>query len=82
MLAATPAHFIRIILTRSFLHDFLLLMRSGLALRGQVQHVAHIGGGSHVESGGSTSSAARVQNADSIPDKFAAKKEQKSRKGE
>jgi hypothetical protein len=30
--------------TWSLLDDFLLLMRSGLALRGQIQHVANIGG--------------------------------------
>jgi hypothetical protein len=32
-------------LTWTLLHNLLLLVRSGLALSGQVQHVAHIGGG-------------------------------------
>lgn len=64
MLVAIPAPVIHIILTGSFLHNFLLLMRSGLALGGQVQHVAHIGGGSHGDFGGFSSSAAQVGNAD------------------
>lgn len=48
-------------------------MRSGLALGGQVQHVAHISGGSHGDIGGFSSSAARVKTQVQIMINFTAK---------